>query len=512
MFESANLDHQLDKAVYRREEAKLRAALLNAQYDLKENGRFPVLILIAGVEGAGKGETINLLNEWMDPRHIYTYAFFEPSDEERERPAQWRFWRSLPPKGKVGVFFGAWHTMPIIQRVTGEIGEGEFAHAISEVVRLEKMLCDEGVLLLKYWFHLSKPQQRKRLRQLEKDPDTRWRVTDREWEYYKYYKKFVKVCEPFLRKTSTGEAPWIVVPGANARYRSLTFGRHLLTAMRERLDEKPVTRLPDRNPPLLPTDEKLNVLRALPLDQGMTKAEYEKQLAKWQGRLNVLSRHPRFKQVSVVGVFEGNDAAGKGGALRRITSALDARCYTNVPVAAPTEEERAQPYLWRFWRHIPRHGRFTFFDRSWYGRVLVERVEGFCSEADWMRAYSEINDFEGALLRHGVVVVKFWLAISKDEQFRRFKAREKVAFKRFKITAEDWRNRKKWDAYEIAVCDMVDRTSTALAPWTLVAANNKYHARIKVLKTVARAVEAALEKVSGAGKGKKAGKAAKAAK
>ena len=506
MFESANLDHRIEKVTYRREEPKLREALLNTQFDLKENGRFPVLIVIAGVEGAGKGETVNLLHEWMDPRHIVTHAFFEPSDEERERPALWRFWRALPPKGKIGIFFGAWHTMPVIQRVTGQIGEPEFAQQIAEIVRLEKMLTDEGVLLLKYWFHLSRAQQKKRLKSLEKDPDTRWRVTEREWEYFKIYKKFVKVCEPFLRKTSTGEAPWIVVPGADARYRSLTFGRHVLAAMRERLDEKSVKRLPDKNPPLLQVADKLNLLRALPHDQALAKPDYQKQLEKWQGRLNVASRDPRFKSLSVVCVFEGNDAAGKGGAIRRVTSALDARCYTNVSVAAPTEEERAQPYLWRFWRHIPRHGRFTFFDRSWYGRVLVERVEGFCSEADWMRAFTEINDFEGALLRHGIVMVKCWLAISKDEQLKRFKQREKIAFKRFKITEEDWRNRKKWDAYELAVCDMVDRTSTALAPWTLVEANNKYHARIKVLKTLARALEGALDRVpasSGGKKGKK---------
>jgi AMP-polyphosphate phosphotransferase len=502
MFESANLDYRTDKIVYRREEPKLRDALLHAQYDLKENGRFPVLILIAGVEGAGKGETVNLLNEWMDPRHIVTHAFAEPSDEERERPAQWRFWRALPPRGKIGIFFGAWHTMPIIQRVTGQIDDAEFRNEIAEIVRLEKMLTDEGVLLLKYWFHLSRRQQRKRLQALERDPHSRWRVTDREWDYFKLYRKFVRVCEPFLRRSSTGEAPWIVVPAADARHRALTFGRHLLAAMRERLDEKPVKRLPDRNPPLL-TPDKLNVLRALPYDQPIAKSEYQKQLEKWQRRLNLASRDARFRSLSVVCVFEGNDAAGKGGAIRRVTSALDARIYGNVPVAAPTEEERAQPYLWRFWRHIPRHGRLTFFDRSWYGRVLVERVERFCSEADWMRAYGEINDFEGALLRHGIVVVKCWLAITKDEQLRRFKLREKTAFKRFKITDEDWRNRKKWDAYELAVCDMIDRTSTVLAPWTLVAANNKYYARIKVLKTLARAVEAALERVPSKARKKK---------
>lgn len=495
MFESAELAHKIKKAVYDREAPKLRAALLNAQYDLFKNGRFPVLILIAGVEGAGKGETVNLLNEWMDPRHIHTHAFPGPSDEERERPAMWRFWRVLPPKGTIGVFFGAWHTQPIVERVQGELSESEFSQRISEILRFEKMLVDEGVLLLKFWFHLSKEQQSKRLKALEKDPRTRWRVTDLDWKYFKLYNKFIKVTEPFLRKTSTGEAPWIVVAGADPHYRALTVGRHLLAAMRERLDRKPLKHLPEKNPPLLPAADNLNVLRALKLDQPLTKANYEEQLEKWQGRLNTLSRHPRFNDISVVAVFEGNDAAGKGGAIRRVTGALDARSYHSVPVAAPTEEERAQPYLWRFWRHVPRRGRFDIFDRSWYGRVLVERVEGFCSEVDWMRAYTEINDFEQQLARKNIVVVKFWLAISQDEQLKRFKAREKVAFKRFKITADDWRNRKKWDAYEQAVCDMVDRTSTSIAPWTLVEANNKYYARIKVLKTLCQAIERGLQQV-----------------
>lgn len=237
MFEAANLEHKVAKAAYKREVAGLREALLNAQFELKAQGRFPVLVLIAGVEGAGKGETVNLLNEWMDPRYISTSVFFEPSEEERERPNLWRFWRALPPKGRLGVFFGAWHTMPVIQRVTEEIGGGEFVRQIGEIARLEQMLCAEGVLLLKYWFHLSKAQQKRRFRELEKNPLTRWRVTEREWEYFKSYGKFVRVCEPFLRRTSTGEAPWIVVPAANPRYRALTVGRHLLAAITDRLKD-----------------------------------------------------------------------------------------------------------------------------------------------------------------------------------------------------------------------------------------------------------------------------------
>ena len=496
MFESAELGHKLSKGEFRRIEPRLRADLLDAQFALHKHGKFPVIVLISGVRGAGKGETVNLLNEWMDPRHIRTSAFFEPSDEELERPALWRFWRELPPRGRIGIFFGAWHTRPILRRVLREIGAGEFARETAEIQRFEQMLCDEGVLLLKYWFHLSRPQQRKRVKELGADPKTRWRVTEHDLQYLKLHKRFVKVCDPFLRKTSTARAPWIVVPGADERHRTLTVAKHLLAAMRERLDEKPLKRLPDRTPPLPPPPiDRLNVIRALELDQPMTRKEYDVELEKWQGRLAVASRDPRFKSLSVVVVFEGNDAAGKGGAIRRVTSALDARRYSNVSIAAPTEEERAQPYLWRFWRQLPRHGHFTFYDRSWYGRVLVERVEQFAAEADWMRAYAEINDFEGALARHGSVVVKFWLAVSKEEQHRRFKAREKISFKRFKITAEDWRNRKKWDEYEAAVCDMVDRTSTINAPWTLVEANNKYHARIKVLKTLCQAVEEALARV-----------------
>jgi polyphosphate:AMP phosphotransferase len=466
--------------------------LLEVQRNLAGK-RFPVIIVFAGVDGAGKGETVNLLNEWMDPRHIRTHAFGPPSDEERERPRMWRYWRALPPRGTIGILFGAWHTDPIVCRVTKRTGRAELDRSIEEIVRFERMLTDEGVLLLKFWFHLSKERQKKRLRTLEKDPRTAWRVTETDWAHFEIYDRFRKVSEHYLRQTSTGDAPWIVVEGEDARYRSLTVGRTLLDAVRRRLDGKEPRPAPDRAPPLLPSIDRRRVLGCLDLSPHLTKSKYERQLERWQGRLNLLSRHPKFRGLSVIVPFEGSDAAGKGGAIRRITAALDARYFQVVPVAAPTEEERAQPYLWRFWRHLPRLGRFTIFDRSWYGRVLVERVEGYCREADWMRAYSEINDFEAELARQGAVVCKFWLQISREEQLRRFKEREKTAHKRFKITEEDWRNRKKWDAYEIAADDMIDRTSTDVAPWTLVEANDKYHARIKVLKTLCKRIEEAVD-------------------
>ena len=493
MFESAELGHMIDKATYDAEVPQLREDLLNAQFDLAQKAKFPVIILIGGGDGAGKGETVNLLNAWMDPRHIVAHAMGEQSDEERERPPMWRFWRALPPKGKIGLFFGSWYTAPIVQRVMGKTKASALDQSIDEINRFEKMLTNEGALIVKFWFHLAKDVQRKRLKSLEKDPKTRWRVTELDWERFKLYDKFRKVSEHALRATSTAEAPWIVVEGADPRYRNLTTGKTLLHALRKRLDH-PAQQVPSNAPPLQAAIDRLDVFDKLDMTQKITRKKFDADLEKYQGKLNLLTRDERFRSMSVIALFEGSDAAGKGGAIRRITGALDARHYRIIPVAAPTEEERAQPYLWRFWRHIPRTGRVTIFDRSWYGRVLVERVEKFCSEADWMRAYGELNDFEEQLVRNNTVLVKFWLTITKDEQLRRFKEREKTGFKRFKITDEDWRNRKRWNEYEHAVCDMVDRTSTELAPWTLVEANDKNFARIKILKTLCQQIEAAMKR------------------
>lgn len=494
MFEAAELGHKLSKGEYKRIEPKLRVDLLNAQYRLSQLGKFPVIVLISGVRGAGKGETVNLLNEWMDPRHIHTHAFDNPSDEELERPPMWRYWRALPPKGKIGILFGSWYTGPIIDRVFKRTKAKDLLQSVEEVNRFEKMLADDGALILKFWFHLSKKAQRKRLEALESDPQTRWRVTARDWSFFKLYDRFYQVSEDALRETSTAWAPWIVVEGSDPEYRALTAGRTLLEAMSKRLSAPPERRSKKSDAaPLVEPVDNLHLLDRLDLSQTLPKKRYQKELVKLQGELAKLTRHPKFREHTVVLVFEGMDAAGKGGAIRRITGAVDARLYHSIPIAAPTDEERAQPYLWRFWRHLPRKGRFVIYDRSWYGRVLVERVERFAAEADWLRAYSEINDFEEQLARAGAVVAKFWLQISKEEQYRRFKQREKTRFKQFKITPEDWRNREKWNAYQVAAADMIERTGTGHAPWTLVGANDKYQARITILKTLTRALRARLK-------------------
>jgi polyphosphate:AMP phosphotransferase len=493
MFETAELGHRLSKKAYGKIVPQLRADLLAAQFDLARDGTFPVVLLVSGVRGAGKGETVNLLNAWMDPRHIHTHAFDDPSDEEIERPPMWRYWRALPPKGRIGVLFGSWYTAPIIDRVFNRTKTMALIRSIDEINHFEKMLAEEGVLILKFWFHLGKDQQKKRLQALEADRKTRWRITQRDWKFFKKYDRFYSISESVLRQTSTGWAPWIVVEGTNPEYRAATVGKTLLEAMRKRLDHKPGLSAPQQQnsdaPPLLTPIDRLSILDKLDLSAALPKARYRGEMARLQRELALLTRQAKFADHTVVCVFEGMDAAGKGGAIRRVTAALDARLYSTMPVAAPSDEERAQPYLWRFWRHIPRKGRFTIYDRSWYGRVLVERIEGLCSENDWMRAYSEINEFEDQLTRNGTVVAKFWLQISKEEQLRRFTQREKTSFKQFKITAEDWRNREKWDAYQAAAADMIERTGATAAPWILVEANDKYHARVKILGSLVGALE-----------------------
>jgi len=492
MFESAELGHKIDKETFKVEEPKLRAGLLEVQDQLRADASFPVVILISGVDGSGKGETINVLYEWMDPRFLSTHAFYAPTAEERARPSMWRYWRALPPKGRIGIFSGSWYSHPIAERIGNDISRADFDQRMDQLNRFEAMLVNEGALVLKFWIHLSKDAQRERLKSIEANPLTRWRVTKASWDRLKTYDKLQEVAGHLLRTTNTPWAPWIIVEGTDDRYRSLTVGKTILDALQKRLADKR-----DQNSPVAPPIshriDRLDVLSSLDMTQSLTKKEYETELATWQARLAELMRHPDFKKRALIIAFEGADAAGKGGAIRRVMSAMDARQYQIVPIAAPTEEERAQPYLWRFWRHMPRLGRVVIFDRTWYGRVLVERVEGFCSTADWLRAYSEINDFEHDLWHAGGIVIKFWLQISDEEQLKRFEERAQVEHKRFKITEEDWRNREKAGAYHEAICDMIERTSSGTAPWTLVESNDKYFARVKVLRTICERLEKELK-------------------
>lgn len=504
MFEAAEVGRTLSKAQFKAQAPVVRTELLDTQRELL-NARFPVIILFAGVDLAGKGETVNLLNEWMDPRWIMTRGYTQPSDEERERPRLWRYWRDLPPHGRIALFLSAWYSSPIRHRVARRQTLAEFDSALDEIAAFERALTDDGAVVLKFWMHLGKQAQKKRMKAFERDPLKRWRVTKRSWKHWHMFDRFVEAADRAIRKTSTEQVPWHIVEGEDHHYRSIAVATAVRDAIRRALEAAnapnpaPASRRRrSRNAPLdtlRKVEEQYNLLDQLDMTQRLTRTRFRVAFEKVQGRLNALQQKARAQGVSTITVFEGWDAAGKGGAIRRITAALDARDYQVIPIAAPTDEERVRHYLWRFWRHLPRAGRMTIFDRSWYGRVLVERVEGLASQAEWERAYGEIAHFEEHLVTNGLLVVKFWIHITKDEQLRRFRERSQTTHKRWKITKDDWRNRAKWDDYTLAVDEMVARTSTQVAPWTLVEGNDKLFARIKILTTLADRMEVRLKNV-----------------
>ena len=457
----------------------LRAELLEVQNSLR-TANFPVIVLFAGVDGAGKSEMVNLLNEWMDPKWLTNRAYDRTSDAdaEQELPVFRRYWHDLPPRGQIGLFLSAWYSQILLGSVAQRVSESEFPRHVERIRQFERTLASDGALILKFWMHLDKRRQRKQLEKLEANPSTAWRVTHADWAHWAMYNRFVAAGDQIIDATDTTLAPWRVIDGADHRYRSMAIGEHLLKAIKSRLKTPSSTPATQDHTP-----SPVNWLSRVNLKQSLNKKSYQQRRDRAQGDLNLLCRQAKQQKVSSVLVFEGWDAAGKGGSIRRILRALDPRTYRVIPIAAPTAEEDTQHYLWRFWRHLPKAGNITFFDRSWYGRVLVERVEGFARADEWKRAYNEINEFEQALVESGIMICKFWLHIDQDEQLRRFEERKTTPHKAWKLTDEDWRNREKWDTYETAVNDMIQYTNTTDAPWTIVPANDKYTARINVLET-----------------------------
>ena len=463
----------------------VRAALLAAQQALRHAGAGPVIVLLVGPETAGRGETADLLNAWMDPRGIVTRAWGRPSDEERERPPFWRYWRTLPSRGQIGLFLSGWYGPPLLERAARKMGEKAFDRRVSRIAALERALADDGAVLVKCWLHVDHRKQRAMLESLAADPLRRWRAGKPQKHRLHVHRRVVAAWKRAAAVTGTEQTPWQVVDAAQRHHRDLAVATGVLEGINKALAASARSEPPGperARAAEASVEDHLGALDlSLTLDRDRSRAELERQ----QGRLYRAQQRARERGVSTVVVFEGWDAGGKGGAIRRATAALDARYYRVIPIAAPTEEELAHHYLWRFWRHLARAGQIVIFDRSWYGRVLVERVEKFAQPSEWRRAYDEIRQFEEQLVEHGTVVVKFWLHVSRDEQLRRFQERERTSYKRWKITGEDWRNRERWNEYVAAVNEMVTHTSTRRAPWTLVEGNDKRFARLKVVRTLA---------------------------
>lgn len=478
----------LSEKKYEKRINKLRAGLMKAQRKLEDASR-PIIVIIAGVDGAGKGQAIQMLNEWLDPRDLSTHSFWDLSDEASQRPLSWRYWDALPRRGKITIWFGGWYAAPLIDSVHGRLTPEGLEEEMHDIENQELALARDGALVLKFWFHLSKSEQEKRLRDLYERPNEHWRAMGDDWKHLSLYERFESAAATIMERTHKPARPWFFVPSADLYERNLTFATLLLEAFGWAGNKRS---LGESRPVASYVESPYRALASVDLEQRLTREIYEKRLVDSQARLHRLFWTAYEKKVSTVLAFEGWDAAGKGGAIRRVTAAIDPRLFRIVQVGPPTVEEHSYHYLWRFWRDLPRDGRITIFDRSWYGRVLVERVEGFATDEEWQRAYREINEFEKELVNHGTVFLKFWLHISKEKQLARFRSREEIPYKQHKITEEDWRNREHWDKYEVAVNDMVAYTNSEEASWTLIAGNNKRFARIQTIEQICKQLESVL--------------------
>jgi polyphosphate:AMP phosphotransferase len=492
MLEQVDLTEKLPAKTYKQSMRSLDLRFAALQRRAIESG-LPVIVVFEGWEAAGKGTLINRMVRELDRRHLEVYLVGKATEDEDLRPYYWRFWRRLPPRGTISVFNRSWYTRVLQDRVNGAVKKHELPIAYDDINHFEKLLADDGTLVIKLFLHISKKEQERRYRKLETRKETAWRITKDDWVHHKHYKKYETAAEETFAQTNTPIAPWHVIPAEHRRLATVRMMEVVSTAMENRLDHHgppPETGAP---PPPGPPGKPESALEQIDLSKSISREAYDARIDRYQKRLRDLEYQIYAERIPVVIVYEGWDAAGKGGNIKRLTQSLDPRGYEVVPFGAPNEVERRYHYLWRFWNAIPKAGHITIFDRSWYGRVLVERVEKLCTETVWQRAYEEINDMEAQLVRFGAVLVKFWLQIDKEEQLRRFRDRQNTPHKRWKITDEDWRNREKWDDYAVAVGEMLARTDTTTAPWTVVESNCKLYARLKTLRTVIGAIKARLE-------------------
>ncbi|MEG0214516.1 MAG: polyphosphate:AMP phosphotransferase [Hungatella sp.] len=494
MLEKIDLSKKADKETYKQVMSEEGERLGQLQRDCKDAG-IPVMIVFEGMGASGKGVQINRLIQSLDPRGFSVYASDQSNNEERMRPFLWRFWIKTPAKGRITIFDRSWYRRVQIDRFNGETPDLEMPGAYQDILSFERQLSDDGTVIIKLFLYISKEEQKKRFKKLEESKENAWRVTKQDWKRNKSYDEYLKINEEMLQNTDTEYAPWNIIEATDKDYAAMK----ILSAVSSRLAyelekrKKQAADVKTTNVEITPNKFQSGVLSGIDLTKTLDKDAYKKKIDELQKKLSFLHSELYRLRIPVVLGFEGWDAGGKGGAIRRLTSHLDPRGYQVNPTASPNDIEKLHHYLWRFWNNMPKAGHIAIFDRTWYGRVMVERIEGFCTENEWKRAYQEINEMEAHMANAGAVVLKFWLQIDKDEQERRFKERMDTPSKQWKITDEDWRNREKWDQYEEAVNEMLIRTSTTYAPWIVVEGNCKYYARVKVLETVVHALEARLK-------------------
>lgn len=499
MLEKIDLSKKISKG-----ESKVLMDQLTMQLSLlqRELGKrhIPVMIVFEGFGSSGKGTMINELIQPMDPRGFKVFTIQKPTREEERHPYLWRFWTKLPENGRIHIFDRSWYTKIVEDRAEGRRNREKTENCYNNILDFEKELTQDGMLILKFFLHISQKEQKKRFKALECNEETQWRVTEDDWKHNKDYDAWLKAFEEMIQKTDTAYGNWTIIEATDREYAKVkilskvveAFGEGIATEERKEKNKMLSEEMtfPEKKRGFFGS----SVLDAVDLSKSLSKTVYKRKLKDLQERMELLHSELYRRRIPVVIGFEGWDAGGKGGAIRRLTQTMDPRGYEVVPTSAPNDFEKAHHYLWRFWNHMPAAGHIAIFDRTWYGRVLVERIEAFCTGEEWRRAYSEINQMEVNLADAGAIVLKFWMHIDKEEQERRFHERMEDPNKQWKITDEDWRNREKWDDYVKAVDEMILRTSTTYAPWIIVEGNNKYYARIKVLETVVEAIEKRLGK------------------
>ena len=473
--------------------ARLKAARekLAGQQTLIKEHKLPVLVLVEGWGTAGKGSVIGQMIRNIDPRFFKVAPMDQPTEEEKRKPFLCRYFTKIPEAGKFMFLDSGWMDEVTRTRVHGEMDQKTYEQRIDSIRRFERQLTDNGYLVMKFFCHISEKEQKKRIEDLLEDIDTRWRVSENDKWQNKHYEKCLEVFDRYMEDTNNPSAPWYVIDAKSKKWAELQALETLTQGIEIALQNQSLA------VPLLQNVfplEKVPKLSEIPLEnKSLSDEEYKEELTKLQNHLKELHNRLYRKKVPVVIVYEGWDAAGKGGNIKRITEALDPRGFEVQPIASPEPHEKARHYLWRFWMRLPKTGHIAIFDRSWYGRVMVERLEGFCSENDWKRAYNEMNEFEKELHDWGAVIIKFWVQIDKDTQLARFTDRQNTPEKQWKITDEDWRNREKWDEYEVAVNEMIQKTSTTFAPWHILESVDKKYARIKALKIVIEELEKVLK-------------------
>lgn len=491
MLEMVDLGKKLDKNEFKEVMSKLELKLNELQREMKEQG-IPTILVFEGLEAAGKGTCMNQLMLPLDPRGFKVHPIQPPTEEERLFPFLIRFWEKMPARGRLAIFDKSWYERVLDDRVEKKVKKSTWQRAFGEIMAFERQLADDGAVIIKFWFHITRKEQAKRYKKMLNDPALAWKIGKSEIRQHRLYGKYISAAEEMLERTNTSLAPWVIIEAHDRRYATAKLFETLATTWESELEKRKSAQKEKESRSAFVSDRNVTVLSGLDLSQTLPPEEYKSSLKSYQKRIRELEHEIYIRRIPVVIAYEGMDAAGKGGNIKRLTENLDPRGYEVIPIAAPTKEELAHHYLWRFAREIPKAGHITIFDRTWYGRILVERIEGFCSTEEWRRAYREINEFEAHLADFGAVVVKFWLHIDQDEQLKRFEERQNNKYKQWKITDEDWRNREKWPQYEKSINDMLANCSTSYAPWTIIEANDKYFARIKALKTVISAIESRL--------------------